>query len=238
MENALRVFRAVTRSPPYLSRPQVDQPPSRAPPPFDLPRLDFFRLTFLYPFLLQLASVQASSWTLFGDPNRPKIGPRRVFRRHFIENVDFHETLRFPMVFGVFSFKMVPQNDPRSLQDGSEIVLDRFFGLLFFRFDFGSFSVPFWCRFRCQNGSPGVGANRCSGPLGETKTVLGSAWFGSFFVLRFRFDFLVLLTSFWVIFGCPRVILECVLPVFSRSLDVFNRISKMLKTWFVDRKTA
>ena len=26
------------------------------------------------------------------------------------------------------------------------------------------------------------------------------------------------------------------MPVFSRSLDVFNRISKMLKTWFVDRK--
>ena len=33
----------------------------------------------------------------FGHPNRAKIGPRQVLRPHFLENLDFHETLRFPM---------------------------------------------------------------------------------------------------------------------------------------------
>ena len=114
-----------------------------------------------------LGRVLGSSWGRFGlrlgghfrsflRLGRPKLIPKPSSNRLNFEKVIFHETLRFPMVFGVFSFKMVPQNDPRSLQDGSEIVLDRFFGLLFFRFDFGSFSASFWCRFGFQNGPLGV----------------------------------------------------------------------------------
>ena len=122
--SALRVLPAVTRSPPYLCRPQVDQPRMAAAPPLDLPRPDLFRLTFLYPFLLQLASLQASSWTPFGDPNRPKIGPRRVLRRHVWQNVDFHEIVRFP----IENVQNRPQDGTkiglRSAPDGAKTVLD------------------------------------------------------------------------------------------------------------------
>ena len=51
------------------------------------------------------------------------------------------------------------QDDPRSPQDVSKIVLDRFFRLLIFRFVFASFLVPCWCRFGLPNGAPGVPPN-------------------------------------------------------------------------------
>ena len=93
------------------------------------------------------------------------------------------------------------QDGPRSPQDGSKIVLDRFFCLLNFRFVFASFLVPFWCRFGLPNGSPGVGANYANRPLGGSKTVLGSSWFGPFFVLRFGFVFWSLLGASWCLLG-------------------------------------
>ena len=46
-----------------------------------------------------------------------------------------------------------------------------------------------WCRFGLPNGSPGVRA--------ASKTVPGSSWFGSFFVLSFGIAFWVVLGSFW-----------------------------------------
>ena len=73
-----------------------------------------------------------SCWRLF----RPKLVSEPSSNRLIFEKVIFHETLRFPMVFGVFSPKMAPQNDPRSLQDGSKIVLDRLLFISNFRFDF------------------------------------------------------------------------------------------------------
>jgi len=60
-----------------------------------------------------------------------------------IEKVIVHETICFILVLRAFWPKMAPQDGPRSPQDGSKIVLDRFFRLLNFRFDFGSFSVSF-----------------------------------------------------------------------------------------------
>ena len=60
-----------------------------------------------------------------------------------------------PRFFYDFSPKMAAQDGPRSTQDESKLVLDRVFCLLIFRFVFGSFLVPFWCHFRCQNGTPG-----------------------------------------------------------------------------------
>ena len=48
------------------------------------------------------------------------------------------------------------KNDPRSLQDGSKIVLDRFLFVLNFRFDFLSFWSRIWCRFGVPNGAPGA----------------------------------------------------------------------------------
>ena len=75
------------------------------------------------------------------------------------EKLIFHEALGFPMVFDVSSSKMAAQNDPRSPQDESKIVLERLFCLLNFRFVLGSFSAPFWCRFGRQHDAPGVPPN-------------------------------------------------------------------------------
>ena len=48
---------------------------------------------------------------------------------------------------------------------------------------------------------PGGAAELGKSALGGSKTVLGSSWFGSFFVLWFRFAFLSLLGSSWGRFG-------------------------------------
>ena len=77
------------------------------------------------------------------------------------------------MVLDVFSPKMATQDGPRSLQDESKIVLDRFFGLLHFRFDFGSFSVPFWIVFGRRNGPLEVTPRGATRPLGESQDGLG-----------------------------------------------------------------
>ena len=57
---------------------------------------------------------------------RPKLVPTSSSKRLVFEKVVFHETLRFSMLFGVFGLHMAPPNRPRSLQDGSWIVLGRF----------------------------------------------------------------------------------------------------------------
>ena len=111
------------------------------------------------------------------------------------------------------------QDGPRSPQDGSKIVLDRFFHLLIFRFDFVSFSVPFWCRFGLPNGPPGVSANWGWAPWGRSKTVLKSSWFGSLVVLSFGIAFLVVLGSFWGRFWALRGSFWC---FFGSSTHRFN----------------
>ena len=106
-------------------------------------------------FGLRLGGHFRSFWRL----GRPKLVPRPSLNRFIFEKVNFHETSA-GVVSGAFPGPQDDtQNDPRSPQDGSKIVLDRVFRLLLFRFDFVSFSVPFWCRFGLPNGSPGVTPN-------------------------------------------------------------------------------
>ena len=90
-----------------------------------------------------------------------------------------------------------PKTGPRSSWIG-------FCCILIFRFDFGSFLVPFWCRFGLPNGSPGVAANWGLADLWGSKTVLKSSWFGSLVVLSFGIAFLVVLGSFGGRFGALR----------------------------------
>ena len=54
---------------------------------------------------------------------------------------------------------MVPSKRPRSLQDGSLIVLDNFFSTLHFRVDLGSFLAPFLIAFGRPNGPHRVPPN-------------------------------------------------------------------------------
>ena len=56
-----------------------------------------------------------------------------------------------------------------------------------------SFGGPKW--------RPGGTAELGKSALGRSKTVLGSTWFGSFFVLSFGFAFLTFLSSSWGRFG-------------------------------------
>ena len=119
---------------------------------------------------------------------------------------------------------MAPQDGPRSPQDGSKIVLDRFFRLLIFGFDFGSFFVPFWCRFGLPNDPPGERTNCWSGPWGGSKTVLKSSWCGSLVVLSLGIAFLVVLGSFW---GRLRVVLGS----FEGRFDDFSALQPVDSTY-------
>ena len=69
------------------------------------------------------------------------------------------------------------------------------------RFVFASFLVPFWCRFGLPNEPLGVREKSANRPLGGSRSVLGSSWFGPFFVLPFGFAFLTFLGSSWGGFG-------------------------------------
>ena len=110
-----------------------------------------------------------SFWCL----GRPKLVPEPSSNRLIFEKVNLHEIVRFPILLGSSSSHMAPPKRPRSLQDGSLILLDRFCSLLDFRFDLGSFSAPFWVVFGRPNGPLEVterGANR---PLGSSLDGLG-----------------------------------------------------------------
>ena len=151
-------------------------------------------------FGLRLGGHFRSFWRL----GRPKLVPRPSLNRFIFEKVNFHETSAGVMSGAFPGPQESTQNDPRSTQDGSKIVLDRVFRFFIFRFDFESFSVSFWCRFGLPNGAPGVRANLWSGPWRQSKTVLGSSWIGSLVVLSFGIAFLVVLGSFWARFWALR----------------------------------
>ena len=85
-------------------------------------------------------------------------------------------------------------NGPRSLQDRSKIVLDRYFFLLIFRFDFGSLSDRFWCRFGLPNGTGG-------GPLHCANRPLVRFFFRLVVRDRFFGRLGLLLGSFLVVWG-------------------------------------
>ena len=93
---------------------------------------------------------------------------------------------------------MAPPNGSRSLQDGSKIVLDRFYFLLIFRLDFGSFWGRFGCRFGLPNGAPGVTPNWGYPPIWGFQDGLGIVLVRLFFRL-----------AVWVrFFGCLGLLLE------------------------------
>ena len=73
-----------------------------------------------------------SCWRLF----RPKLVPEPSSNRLIIEKAIVHETIRFPILFGPNGPQDGVKIDPRSPQDGSEIVLDRSFVRLAFLLDF------------------------------------------------------------------------------------------------------
>ena len=78
------------------------------------------------------------------------------------------------------------------------------------------------CRFGLPNGSPGVCRYLWSGPLGGSKTVLKSSWFGSLVVLSFGIAFLVVLGSSWGRFWSSGAPLRV---VFGRSGGRFGAFS-------------
>ena len=123
--------------------------PSPSPSPSQgLPRRD------LKAFLPQLRSQKAPILEPFWVPNRPNIGPRRVLKRYFFENVVFHADLRFPIENGQNRAQDEPKIDPRSPQDRLKSVLagDRFSGRFSDRFLFvlGSVLASSWAVLRCQ----------------------------------------------------------------------------------------
>ena len=107
----------------------------------------FLKLFFALFSLLKINMFFDRFWVAFGshvgsilgaqiDRSRAKFGPRWLLKRYFLKNVNFHETSA-GVVSGAFPGPQDdPPNDPRSPQDGSKIVLDRFFHLLIFLFDF------------------------------------------------------------------------------------------------------
>ena len=116
------------------------------------------------------------------------------------------------MFFNAFSSKMAIQNDPRSLQDGSEIVLERFLFLLICRFGLTKFRIGFDAVLGAQMTPMGCRKVRRFGPWSRQRWswgCLGSVLFaclGSVFLRTCgQFWRIVgsLSTNFWLLLG-PR----------------------------------
>ena len=121
------------------ARPQTTRPTSRHFPSSTLQ----IRITIYVDFdddfwsfwgrsWVPLGVMLGSCWRLF----RPKWVLDPSSNCLIIEIVICHETLRFPMFVGQDGPQDGAKIDPRSLQDGSKIVLGRLFFVLIFRFDF------------------------------------------------------------------------------------------------------
>ena len=140
------------------------------------------------------------SWGSFSvmlAPFSAQVGLGTVFESTYLRKSDFSRNITFSNGFW-------PKLTPRWGQDRPKIaprwVQDRL-GSPFFRLEFslrflivlGSILVPFWP----PKWHPGGAAELCKSALGRSKTVLGSSWFGPFFVLPFGIAFLILLDSSW-----------------------------------------
>ena len=75
------------------------------------------------PSWVPLGVMLGSCWYLF----RPKWVPESCSNRLIIEKVSCHEIVRFPILLGQNGLQGGAKIDPRSCQDGSKIVLGRFF---------------------------------------------------------------------------------------------------------------
>ena len=105
-----------------------------------------FRIEIYDDFDVDLGSFWGRSWVPLGGHfrsswrlGRPKLVPEPSSNHLIFEKVILHEILRFPILLGSSGSHMVAPKRPRSLQDASLIVLDRFFSILDFRVRFGSF---------------------------------------------------------------------------------------------------
>ena len=83
--------------------------------------------------------------------------PEPSSKRLIFEKVNLHEILRFPILLGSPGSHMAPPKRPRSLQDGSLILLDRFFSILDFRFVLGSVLGRFGAPIRVPGGAAPLG---------------------------------------------------------------------------------
>ena len=105
-------------------------------PPFDSHQNS---CRFGHRFLIVLGSILGPSWGSCWDhfgPWSAEVGPRTLFESSYLRKSDFSRNLTFSYGLGTFFPQDGAQDGPRSPQDRSKIVLDRFFFLLIFRFDF------------------------------------------------------------------------------------------------------
>ena len=89
-------------------------------------------LSFLIAFGTHLGAI----WEAKIDPRWAKLGSRRLLKRYFLKNVNFHETSAGVMSGAFPGPQDGTQNDPRSSQDGPKTVLFRFFFRFVFCVDF------------------------------------------------------------------------------------------------------
>ena len=100
----------------------------------------FFRVVFLFVFLWFWGAFGERFWSQNRhkiDPRWSKLGSRRLLKRYFLKNVNFHETSAGVMSGAFPGPQDGTQNDPRSPQDGSKTI----FKSIFFRL---RFCLRFW----------------------------------------------------------------------------------------------
>ena len=86
---------------------------------------------FFDRFWLRFGTHFGVIWEAKIDPNRAKLGPRRLSKRYFFKNADFHADLRFPMFFHQNRPQDEAKIDLRSPQDIPKAVLVRCFFCFF-----------------------------------------------------------------------------------------------------------
>ena len=102
-----------------------------------------FRIKIYLDVDVDLGSFGGRSWVPLGGHFRSswrffplKWLPEPSSNRLIFEKVNVHEILRFSILLGSSGSHMAPPKQPKSLQDGSLILLDRYFSILDFRLDF------------------------------------------------------------------------------------------------------
>ena len=135
------------------SRAQTTNTTSRYRTPVLCPISMSILKSFFGPFRCRLGPLLGSLLGLRLALGRSKLVPSSSSKCLIFEKVVLHEIMCFTILLGGFCLHMGPQNAPRWCQDGSLVVLDRFFSLLEFSLGFcivlGSvwdrFGVPKWC---------------------------------------------------------------------------------------------
>ena len=139
-----------------------------------------FRIEIYDDFDVDFGSFWGRSWVPLGGHFRSswrffplKWLPEPSSNRLIFEKVNLHEIVRFPILLGSSGSHMAPPKRPRSLQDGSLIVLDRFFRSSIFPSILDRFRLRFGSFWGAHMGSRGARAVRLIGPWAGPRTVLG-----------------------------------------------------------------